>query len=322
MPIFGFNKKYNTPGAGVSKDEPKKPALVRFFEILTRKLTKLMQVNLLFLVPTILVLLLIFLLAQNQVVIEFSTSFGFHTIDIWRRYIAPMPVIFLYPFISGLTYITRNFVREEHAFIWHDFKETIKSNWKAFLLNGIISYIVYVVISFSVLYYYIMLEKSAIFYIFLALCIVVGVLFVFSQYYIPIMLVTFDLKLRYVYKNAFIFAIIGFFRNIGITILLLVILVLYVFLVPLFGITILIGVLSIALLLFSFVSYLINFAAYPLIEKHMIKPQKESIISAEETQQNRNTSNRKEEEESRKSVSKDKNKVYHNGRMVDKDKIS
>ena len=34
------------------------------------------------------------------------------------------------PATAGITYIMRNFAREEHAWIWSDFKDTFKSNFK------------------------------------------------------------------------------------------------------------------------------------------------------------------------------------------------
>ena len=34
------------------------------------------------------------------------------------------------PFTAGLSYVTRNWARDEHAFIWSDFKDAVKENWK------------------------------------------------------------------------------------------------------------------------------------------------------------------------------------------------
>ena len=46
MAFLGLFGNYDKPGPGVDKDEPKKAAPVRFFEILWRKLSKLVQLNL------------------------------------------------------------------------------------------------------------------------------------------------------------------------------------------------------------------------------------------------------------------------------------
>lgn len=34
------------------------------------------------------------------------------------------------PFTAGLAFVTRNWARDEHAFVWSDFKDAVKENWK------------------------------------------------------------------------------------------------------------------------------------------------------------------------------------------------
>lgn len=43
------------------------------------------------------------------------------------------------PFTTGVAYVTRNWARDEHAFIWSDFIDTVKGNWKYGLLTGFIT---------------------------------------------------------------------------------------------------------------------------------------------------------------------------------------
>ena len=47
-------------------------------------------------------------------------------------------------------------------------------------------------------------------YVPLIICFLLSFLFICAQFYIPTMIITFDLGLRQIYKNAFIFAILGF----------------------------------------------------------------------------------------------------------------
>ena len=61
MGFLGLFGNYDKPGPGVNKDEPPKAAPVRFFEILFRKFTKLVQLNLIFIIPTLVALALLFL---------------------------------------------------------------------------------------------------------------------------------------------------------------------------------------------------------------------------------------------------------------------
>ena len=50
-------------------------------------------------------------------------------------------------------------------------------------------------------------------YVPLIICFLLSFLFICAQFYIPTMIITFDLGLRQIYKNAFIFAILGLWRN-------------------------------------------------------------------------------------------------------------
>ena len=43
------------------------------------------------------------------------------------------------PFTAGLSYVTRNWARDEHAFIWSDFRDAVKANWKIPLLLSTIT---------------------------------------------------------------------------------------------------------------------------------------------------------------------------------------
>ena len=83
------------------------------------------------------------------------------------------------------------------------------------------------------------------------------------------MIVTMDLKLRHIYRNAFIFAILGLPRNILIT-LILVAMVVGTLYCP--GGFLAIPLILLILIVFSFVSYLCSFAAYPMLDKYLIQP--------------------------------------------------
>ena len=54
-----------------------------------------------------------------------------------------IPCIFITgPWTAGVAYVTRNWARDEHAFVWSDMKDAMKENWKiALILSGITSVI-------------------------------------------------------------------------------------------------------------------------------------------------------------------------------------
>ncbi|WP_322173710.1 YesL family protein [Acutalibacter caecimuris] len=270
MAFLGLFGNYDKPGPGVSKDEPPKAAPVRFFEVLLRKFSKLVQLNLIFVLPTLvaIVLMVLIYLFPTHFVIQIA---GVTQIDGWASFVVPIPLILLTPFSAGLTIVTRNFSREEHAFVWSDFWEAVKTNWKYFLLNGFIGYTVYIILGFSIIYYYNMAIAQWLYYIPLWMCVVVAVVFLFAQYYLPVMFVTFDLKFTHAYKNALIFTVAGFGRNILLTIILAGLMILMLNL-PLLNITLLAYALLLLFFLFSFISYLVNFTVYPIIDRYLIQP--------------------------------------------------
>ncbi|MDD2362122.1 MAG: DUF624 domain-containing protein [Oscillospiraceae bacterium] len=226
---------YSKPGPGVQKDGPKKKSFVIFFEIFTRKFWKLITVNLLY--------------------VLFS-----------------LPVVTVGLANAGLAYVTRNFAREKHAFVYADFVDTIKKNWKQALIIGLINLVVTIILIFDIVFFF-NGEKEILGYVMLALILSIYLIFSFMKYYMHIMVITFKLTIKQIYKNSFIFATAGLLRNLMLFIIfglcyalaaviyfsftpvgILVILFMYIFLFP------------------AFRMLLINYTVFPLIKKHMIDP--------------------------------------------------
>lgn len=325
MAFLGLFGNYDKPGPGVNKDDPPKAAPVQFFEILLRKFSKLVQVNLIFLLPTIATAFLMFLVFLSPT--HFIIFIGSLQLDGWVTFIVPAPLVLLSPFTAGLTFITRNFSREEHAFIWSDFWDAVKGNWKYFLLNGLICYLMYVILGFSVMYYFNMAASEWLYYIPCWMCVIVAVVFLFAQYYLPVMFITFDLKFTHAYKNALIFTVAGFGRNILLTAILAGLLIL-LFCVPLMNITLLVLLLLTILILFSFISYLINFTVYPVIDRYLIQPYNKMQEEKEQGIEQANKESAEEEfsglfaqiPEEEEEDGEDKY-VYINGKLVKKSEL-
>ena len=89
------------------------------------------------------------------------------------------------------------------------------------------------------------------------------------RYYIYLMMVTFDLKIWKLFKNAFIFSILNFKRNIlafsGIALVILLNVYLFLILLPL-------GLMLPFFLTFSLCAFMGAYAAYPKIKEIMIDP--------------------------------------------------
>ena len=98
------------------------------------------------------------------------------------------------PPVAGLTYVTRNFARDEHAWLWSDFKDAMKANWKQssamMTLLGVVLLLFWMADSF----YGAMAESSMIFGVLQYLMIVLVAIVLMSAIYTFPMMVTFDMK--------------------------------------------------------------------------------------------------------------------------------
>lgn len=223
---MGLFNNYQKEGKGVRKDE-KTPRFILFFQIFFRKFWNLVTLNFLYLLFCI-------------------------------------PIVTIGPATAGFTKILRNYAREEHAFIWGDFIETFKKNFKQAFLFSLLDFFVLSFLILDLLSIYnvtnkvlMVLSMAA---IFLSLTI-----WIFMRYYVYNMMITFRLTFKQLLKNAFIFCWAGFIRNLAITAILVVVTYLAI------------QYLNIIFLLFllvtiylSFCGFLINFMVNPLIKKYMI----------------------------------------------------
>ena len=137
-----------------------------------------------------------------------------------------LPVITFGPAQAGMTYIFRNYSREEHAFIWSDFKEHGLKNFKQSMIVGTINLLVTVVVLIDIYIYLKMPSDNLIITIASTLIIVAFVIFMMMSMYLYPMMVTFKLTIKQLYKNAFLFAIMKLIPNLLILILCIAIVVL------------------------------------------------------------------------------------------------
>lgn len=231
---MGIFNDYTREGKGIDKKPDNRLRIVVFFDIYLRKFWNLILVNILYILFCI-------------------------------------PIITIGPATAAMTKILRNYAREEHAFIWSDFWDTFKSNFKQALGVGLINTFAYALIFFNFVMYMNMPDVSTIFRsVALAVLLLTLTALTFMNYYIFVMMVTFKLTFRQLWKNAFIFAWAGFFRNILITVVNLFIVALcYVMIVGQSPAAFLF-ILFILFLLPATCGFVTNFVTYPLIKKYMI----------------------------------------------------
>ena len=111
------------------------------------------------------------------------------------------------PFTTGVAYVTRNWARDEHAFIWSDFIDAVKGNWKYGLLTGFITGLMPLLMYVCVTFYGEMAGSNLLFMIPQVICIVVGSMWLCSLMYIYPQIVTYKLNYRNVVRNSLIMTI-------------------------------------------------------------------------------------------------------------------
>lgn len=147
-----------------------------------------------------------------------------------------LPMIPLFPFYAGVVAVCRNIARgDENVNVFPLFFSAIKENFFSFLLHGAVFYAATLLSFFSISMYVGMLSLSWFFYVLLFICIVIVLFVFFTMFYVPLMTVTFDIKLRHVYKNAFLMSFGEFKNNLFATFALAVVLAVSVTIIFLLG---------------------------------------------------------------------------------------
>lgn len=236
--FFGMGN-YNKAGSGIAKDNQSKGRLKLFFEILGVRIWKLFALNLIYL-------------------------------------IACIPVVTVGPATAGMIKVLKNYSIDKNAYVWLDFIESYKKNFFKALVIGIVDLIAYFgLISGYFIYSTLALDPertSTIYYVLFIVTISVGFMFTIMNYYIYLMLVSTDLSVKNIVKNAVALTFLSP-KNNGIALLSNIILPIIMFLLIKLN-------LQFFILLFifpaSFIGFIVCFCCYPVVQKYVINPYYES----------------------------------------------
>ena len=257
MGIFGGN--FDRPGKGISKEEA---AQRSYFDIIGRHLWDLVKLNLLFIVCNI-----IFVVAAALLILPYLFNLKEVISSLFQNQFVLLPVLpfvpflFMGPFIAGLTYVLRNWARQEHAFLFSDFLEQSKKNWKQGLCLSVISTVVTYVFLTVALFY---LKSGLPVPLVLVLFGIMAVLLVIMNFYTYPMAVTFDMKLKDILKNAWIFTVAKLPQNLFFLLVIGAVHLLLLWYVPLVW-----GVLM-AVVLISWTGFTMNYYTWHVMDKYMM----------------------------------------------------
>ena len=123
------------------------------------------------------------------------------------------------PFTAGLSYVTRNWARDEHAFIWTDFKDAVKENWKQALVLSVITSVLPLLVYVGWRFYGQMAAQNPIMFVPQVLVILIALIWAISITYMHPLAVTYQLKMKDVIRNGLLLGIARLPMSIGIRLL-------------------------------------------------------------------------------------------------------
>ncbi len=294
----------NRDGKGVDPGEDTTPTLKFFFKLFWRKLSKIITLNMLAIIqviPFIACLYLYFIATPTtptQYYPEYAALFGIqeasssalssidlalfsfqHPLPTYNTYIYwVIGALLLFQVVTygwqkvGVIYVTRGLVRGDSVFIWADYFYAIKKNLKQGLLLGLIDCIATFALAFDI-YYFFTSPQTGLNNFMYVLTVALIVMYIIFRFYTYLMVVTFDMKLSKVFKNALIFVVLGIKRNImallGLALLTAFAVLLVVLFLPMgLGVTIVLPLIY----YLGVCAFIYTYAAYPVIKKYMIDP--------------------------------------------------
>ena len=290
---------------GIDPDEPKaldNPSIPSFFKLFARKFNTLLSVNLMFVFGNFPIFFLLLALSGYVSEDSFAPYYQQYAPLLGASYFDPSPVMsslmgifgvqigitipsaitkILYAFTAlllvtfgpvnvGMTYLLRSMVREEGMFLLSDFWYAIKRNVRQEFLFGAIDLLIMGILAYDFLYFYLNLASgSTMIYILFFLTFAMIIVYVMMRMYIYLMMITFDLSIPKLLKNALFFTILGIKRNImALLWIVLLLAVEYLFMIVFFPVAVILPLVA----LFSIGSFGCAFAAYPKIKEVMIDP--------------------------------------------------
>ena len=172
------------------------------------------------------------------------------------------------PAKCGVTYVLRNYTQESHSWI-SDIWDKAKENLKQGIIFGLLDCFVAVIVIFD-LTYQAPDNIAAIVHVSKYLVLLLGMFYVFMRKYIYLMIVTVNLNLKSLVRNAWLLSFIGIFRNVFSALANLIIWIVAYLLI--LAVHPLLEIILIGMFIYSFTGFLSIFACYPLVDKYLVQP--------------------------------------------------
>lgn len=186
-----FNRHFDRPGPGISKDAPRKKGLPRFIELIGRDGGSFFKANV--------------ICAAGALPATLGVSMGLILHNVIITILSGVVGgLILAPFFAGMYDTVLRAVRDEPGYWWHNYKRAMANNWKQSLLPGALTGLM---IAGQLLCIWIVLESQ------MKITLMMAVLFCFDVLvtgmitpFLWSQLVLMDLPFASLLKNSFLFA--------------------------------------------------------------------------------------------------------------------
>lgn len=274
----------------VEVSELEKSRVSTFFELISRKIWSLCKINFLYVATSIPALLLLIVImgifsqmATNALLPFIAEQIGVgisdlnnpelaisaFQIDIYTRLILTLWFFVFFgtgPSSAGVTYILRNYSREESVFLLSDWWEHTRSNFRQAIVVFVIDILAYCCFIMAGVFY---LSQNRILFILIIYFLIVYLL---VRMYLYQVMITFKCSIKNLFRNSF--TIVA--QNLPKSLLLLVVLLIFHVAIPCIGIWMnfdvivwTVFVLLELILLPTLSSFMTNFFIYPYFDKYI-----------------------------------------------------
>ncbi len=227
-----------------------------------------------------------------------SAMYGLHGVTTPVAYWTPIAltvliigcVLLLFTFglsVIGTTYIMRNMVRGEMVFMKDDFFYAIKRNVKQGLILGILDFVFVFLLFYDIYFFYLNFGGGTWSVVGFWASLVIFFFYFIMRFYTYLQALTFDLSLKKIFKNSLIFSILGMKRNLLALLGIICVIVLNFFIMQ---VLLPVGILLPFLISVSLMTFMANYAAWPVVKRYMIDPyerqqEEDEDESSEETEE-------------------------------------
>ena len=272
----------------LASDAPVKHGFFLFFELFFRKFWRFITLNIYYFLVTLPMLIMVYFMINGYFADQLVTESGefmdmLPGIGIFASIVSYIPAFLHTPLVilsmilygpatMGITYIYRNFAREEHAWM-SDFVSRGWANFKQGLFFGILDIIVVWLLANGILGDF-SFGMAAFGIVVKTLSVIALIVYLFMRHYFYMIAVTVNLSCFAILKNSWYFVVLGFWRNLWAGFVCLLALVVCFFTLPL------ISLIALPFLFYSFTGFAVVFTCYPVVKKYIIVPALEQEAAA------------------------------------------